>query len=736
MDFAKSELVQRQPVQNTTGVFIETDPALDTSIPTAIYGEYEGRNNDDDGLADGMTTPTRRSNSSIGSPSTSDDLDIQFCTPPPMPAFTHPPPPPRPAEYHRPLEDISRRLQPSRLSESSVNPTRADRTGYGTSAATVWALNSDSQPFNYKRWFRGQLPASSTTDGPPPDGMISRKPLTSIAGSNRCLWPPDSTFLTMSSATSREPSFQNHDRGFNQLSSNGGATCSSSSSLAGGATSSLTTLVTPQKNHNCSDSFKDSGECLLDLQHRRKARRTIAESPYFKERNDRMVASHVQKLIQEAVEDGVGELDLSNLELTDLPPEVRDLNFAIVYNERGSFSLSRNRLKLFLSSNQFTTVPMHVFELHNLSVLSLRNNNIKAIPPEIGLLYNLVELSIGGNLLEHLPSQITLLPKLHILTIHPNPFMTCPEPEGGTSELDPAEQQQQQQQQQDLIGNGIEDIGTQLDDQQEEQQYLAEDYSVISSELPISQINEDIEMSLAQEQDSQDVPSLNGDGVSADQVYVEQGAVHPQSIAPRTREQMPLHKVMRSRFPTLAHLAGNAILNYVDSQMTTAGDNDTDRPRKDSKISMDDDDWIENSKEYRDVTTWAGGCGGKEATGTRKGRVVFKEDVLKDYMTPYLFDIFKRAQINNRCAGCHRRFWKPCRIVIVWQDVLGQRQVPIRWKGCGIGTCPGVPEALWPSARHSSDRSPVLSVDPTGRASHADGSPSSSSGAARMIAAS
>jgi hypothetical protein len=61
----------------------------------------------------------------------------------------------------------------------------------------------------------------------------------------------------------------------------------------------------------------------------------------------------------------------SNLELTDLPHEVRDLNFAIVYNERGSFSLSKNRLKLFLSFNQFTTIPMHVFELHNLSVLSL-----------------------------------------------------------------------------------------------------------------------------------------------------------------------------------------------------------------------------------------------------------------------------------------------------------------------------------------------------------------------------
>lgn len=64
-------------------------------------------------------------------------------------------------------------------------------------------------------------------------------------------------------------------------------------------------------------------------------------------------------------------LDHSNLELTDLPSDIRDLNFAIVYNERGSFSLSKNRLKLFLSSNHFTTIPMDVFALTNLSVLSI-----------------------------------------------------------------------------------------------------------------------------------------------------------------------------------------------------------------------------------------------------------------------------------------------------------------------------------------------------------------------------
>jgi hypothetical protein len=43
------------------------------------------------------------------------------------------------------------------------------------------------------------------------------------------------------------------------------------------------------------------------------------DGPYFKERNNRMVAGHVRKLIQEAVEDGVGELDLRYAPLA--PPE-------------------------------------------------------------------------------------------------------------------------------------------------------------------------------------------------------------------------------------------------------------------------------------------------------------------------------------------------------------------------------------------------------------------------------
>lgn len=120
-----------------------------------------------------------------------------------------------------------------------------------------------------------------------------RKPLTSIAGSSRCLWPPDSAFWTVTGSLTDE-------RRSVQLRSQPGSV---DASISEGARKAFS------KNHERSDSFKDAAECLQALQPRRKARRVL-DAPSFKEKNHSMVSSHVRKLIQEAVEDGVGELDL------------------------------------------------------------------------------------------------------------------------------------------------------------------------------------------------------------------------------------------------------------------------------------------------------------------------------------------------------------------------------------------------------------------------------------------
>lgn len=321
--------------------------------------------------------------------------------------------------------------------------------------------------------------------------------------------------------------------------------------------------------------------------------------------------------------------------------------------------------------------------------------------------------------------------------------MMCPEPESGIIEQIPAEQQQQQQ---DLIGDNMDDIGVQQDQQEDQQQQSVPDTPSISISELMELQSDDIEMSPVQEQDSQAEPNFHG-ADSTDEVHLGHGdqgqqiaaPVHPQNATPTTRVQLPPHRVLRSRFPTLAHLAGNVILNYMDAQTTKGGEDEGgDRPRKDSKISMEDDDeWLEDPMGLctgADMTV-NDACNGRRkqsvASKKRAGQVeLFKEEILKEYLTPYLFDILKRALINNKCGGCQRRFWKPCRIVIVWQDVLGQKRVPVRWKGCGIGTCPGVPDTLWP--RQTISASSMTGPDLAGRSSHADGSPSSSYGTTRM----
>ncbi len=102
----------------------------------------------------------------------------------------------------------------------------------------------------------------------------------------------------------------------------------------------------------------------------------------------------------------------------------------IVSIPMGSQGLSyhplRPRLKLFLSSNMLKRVPGEIFNLDNVTVLSLRSNLLIELPSAIGKLRRLVELNIANNNLNFLPYDILRIfsepSKLHSLTWHPNPF--------------------------------------------------------------------------------------------------------------------------------------------------------------------------------------------------------------------------------------------------------------------------------------------------------------------------
>ncbi|ORZ05151.1 hypothetical protein BCR41DRAFT_362010 [Lobosporangium transversale] len=633
--------------------------------------------------------------SSLNSPSSSEVMKAFISTPPPLPAFTDPPSPPRRGSSKRrewPLswdclsEGIGAENRPSHF-----GCTCQDRSIYPSQPHLSYST-SLSQTHHHHIFEFEQQP---------------RKPLTSITGFNRCLWPPNSTFLTMSNATLDEqglfPQLRTKEQQWPRADTN-----EPQGSFTRLATSPLESNMWHESlGMGIKGSKEGFTENMQELQPCRKSRRMV-DGPYHNERNNRMVVAHVRRLIQEAVEDGVGELDLSNLELTDLPSEIRDLNFAIVYNERGSFSLSTNRLKLFLSSNLFTTIPMDVFALHNLSVLSIRNNSIESIPPEIGLLHNLVELSIGGNLLKKIPSQIALLPKLLILTVHPNPFLIPPAPKTDNNHTDTSQFHDNQvnlaalrpPHQMLLAERWIptSPLGSPTMDQSGDINMLPmmpEQLTLTPNSLSPVITDSEMEGTLATTE-----VSIQGTG-SASMVTSEtrlNGERLDDSTASRGIKQLPPHIVTRSRFPTLLTLAGNALLDYLDSHdsrdIASRNENTVDRPRKDSKMSLDEDEQDRKCNVPDEELSKLNRAGSEPSYGEKK-RYVVKDEVIKSYLTLYLFEHFKRARSNNRCAGCQRKFWKPCRIMVVWQELLGQTQVPIEWKGCGIGRCLGVPMSVW-----------------------------------------
>lgn len=153
--------------------------------------------------------------------------------------------------------------------------------------------------------------------------------------------------------------------------------------------------------------------------------------------------------IDQCLEDGKEDIDLSYVYLRLHPWKVQQTNDA--HRSRGLTQLSNNMfkplasfvtvpemgegvpfqnlrpaLKIYLASNQLKRLPGEIFNLHSLSVLSLRSNELVELPSCIGKSRRLVELNIANNLLRFLPYEILDLfagpSKLQILHVHPNPF--------------------------------------------------------------------------------------------------------------------------------------------------------------------------------------------------------------------------------------------------------------------------------------------------------------------------
>jgi internalin A len=96
-----------------------------------------------------------------------------------------------------------------------------------------------------------------------------------------------------------------------------------------------------------------------------------------------MTAQEVLELIQRAKDEGAGRLDLSNKNLTEIPPEIAQLT----------------RLRdLYLYSNQIREIPEALARrLTSLQYLDLSNNQISEIPEALAQLTSLQRLDLSNN---------------------------------------------------------------------------------------------------------------------------------------------------------------------------------------------------------------------------------------------------------------------------------------------------------------------------------------------------
>lgn len=183
----------------------------------------------------------------------------------------------------------------------------------------------------------------------------------------------------------------------------------------------------------------------------------MSENPTFKELTN--AYEYALKKIKECHESGpLGiSLNLSDIGLTLVPPEIRNLKFLRTLDlsdnaitelpaEIGNLTVLESlyastnllntipseisRLKkltnLYLPDNRLITLPREVFQLQSLQNLSLNRNFLIELPPEIGQLKNLTTLWAGEIPGISLPPEIGQLEKLHMLDLAGNQLKTLP----------------------------------------------------------------------------------------------------------------------------------------------------------------------------------------------------------------------------------------------------------------------------------------------------------------------
>jgi len=133
-------------------------------------------------------------------------------------------------------------------------------------------------------------------------------------------------------------------------------------------------------------------------------------------------------------------LDISGLELEDVPSEMIRLRQSLIFLDVGFNKLTKfsdllhlfgNLQKLALDSNKITEIPgKELTALTKLRELSLNGNEIVCLPEQIGELVSLDKLGLRNNKIEFIPPQIGYLTNLLELKLDGNPLVLLPKSMG------------------------------------------------------------------------------------------------------------------------------------------------------------------------------------------------------------------------------------------------------------------------------------------------------------------
>jgi hypothetical protein len=128
-------------------------------------------------------------------------------------------------------------------------------------------------------------------------------------------------------------------------------------------------------------------------------------------------------------------LDLSNRDLTELPPEIGELthleHLDLSYNYLGKIPREIGKLvnlkTLLLLKNKLVELPPEIGHLKSLHLIDISHNMFSTLPSEIGLLYNLRSLDASYGKMKSLPIEFIDLLSLKELYLEENEFEFPPQ---------------------------------------------------------------------------------------------------------------------------------------------------------------------------------------------------------------------------------------------------------------------------------------------------------------------